>query len=144
MLAPTSSQLVAAVAPAADIFNLPVGPELQKLTKSQRLFSLATKVDIRSLKISTNIEFYLFMDMRSEEQWTSFKMTSRKWVTATDEYNRRLEDSNKKERCETFKKNPRALLDKLIEIEVSVLKRLVTQKFTCKFTSMGPLSSILY
>lgn len=139
----TPSQFAAAVPPAADIFSLPVGPELQKLTKSQRLFSLATKIDVRSLKISTNPEFYLFMEMRSEQQWTSFKMTSRKWVTATDEYNKRLEDSNKKECCQTFKKNPRALLDKLIEVEVAVLKRIVTQNFACKCVSTSQLLNYL-
>jgi len=112
-----------------NVFHLPVGPEFAKLTKSQRLFSIATQTDVRSLKISGNIEFYLFMEMRAEHQWASFRMTPPKWVVETREYNTRLQrrDAN------AIHKNPRALLDKLIEMEVKILERITTNNFKCMY-----------
>lgn len=37
---------------------------VDSLTRSQRLFSLATNIDARALVITESKEFYLFMDMR--------------------------------------------------------------------------------
>jgi len=59
-----------------DAFQLPVSPDLQQLTPSQRIFSIATRTDIRSLTISGDVEFYLFMQLRAERGWATFKMTS--------------------------------------------------------------------
>lgn len=130
-----SSASIARAAVDSDIFNLPVSSDLRKLTRSERLFSVATQVDIRSLTISGDSEFYLFMEMRAERKWASFRMNSHKWVVETDEYNKRLEAKNQQSSLSTVKKNPRALLEKLIAIEAAVLRRLATQNFTCKFTS---------
>ncbi|KAF8124424.1 hypothetical protein EV363DRAFT_1540574 [Boletus edulis] len=58
------------------------------LTRSQRLFSLATNIDARALVLSESGEFYLFMDMRAESKWVSHEMTSKQWVEATAEYNK--------------------------------------------------------
>lgn len=116
-----------------DIFSLPVSADLQKLTKSERLFSIATEVDIRSLTISTDIEFRLFVDMRAEKQWASYRMTSHRWVSETREYNQRLKAKNDGEKQLTIFKNPRALLDKLASIEADVMKRLATGNFTCEY-----------
>lgn len=72
-------------------FQPACGPEFERLTKSQRLFSLATQMDVRSLNISGDVEFYLFMEMRAEGQWVSFRMTPPKWVSETSEYNSRMQ-----------------------------------------------------
>jgi hypothetical protein len=110
---------------STDVFQLPIGPEFKKLTRSQRLFSLATHTDVRSLEISGDIEFYLFMEMRAERQWASFRMTPQKWVTETMEYNSRLQ----KQDPTAITKNPRALLDKLIAMEVKIINRVATNNY---------------
>ena len=73
-----------------DAFQLPVSQDLQPLTKSHRIFSIATRTDVRSLTIFGDIEFFLFMKMRAEWKWASFMMTSHKWVSETAEFNARL------------------------------------------------------
>ena len=67
---------------------LPVGSS--PLTRSQLIFSLATRINPHALTIQTGHEFFLFMDMHAEHQWASFKMTSHKWVLATEAYNKQL------------------------------------------------------
>jgi hypothetical protein len=116
---------------SADVFSRPVDPKFEKLTRSERLFSLATRTNPRSLDISSNVEFYLFMEMRAERGWASFKMTSRKWVNETAEYNKRLTEKNRKAGLPTIEKNPRALLEKLTTIEAKVLERVATGNYTC-------------
>ena len=117
---------------SVDIFQLPVSPDLQGLTKSQRLFSVATRIDVRSLTITGEAEFYLFMEMRAERGWASFKMTPHKWVVETANYNTRLEELNRRAGQLFIAKNPRALLDKLAAVEISVMSRLATQDFKCE------------
>jgi hypothetical protein len=109
--------------------RLPSGPP--KLTRSQRLFSLATEIDIRSLSLKADGEFYLFMDMRSELQWASFHMTSHKWVMATREYNGRLALQNAAAGLPTFEKSPRALMQLLGEIEPQIALRVMSNNFIC-------------
>lgn len=116
----------------ADTFNQSVDADLRGLTKSQRLFTIGTRIDPRSLSISTDVEFYLFMDMRSERGWATFNMSAHKWVTETSEYNRRLTDRNTQLSQSTIPKNPRALLDKLVMIESKVIERLATGNYSCK------------
>jgi hypothetical protein len=118
---------------AIDAFQLPVSPDLQRLTKSQRIFSIATRTDIRSLTISGDIEFYLFMQLRAERGWASFKMTSHKWVAETAEFNARLEKCNAEANRQTIQKNPRALLDKLLAIEIKVMDRIATNNYKCEY-----------
>jgi hypothetical protein len=119
-------------AAGVDVFHLPVSPDLQRLTKTQRLFSISTRTDIQSLTILGDIEFFLFMEMRAERGWASFKMTSQRWVTETTEFNLRLEKKNEAENRQTIKKNPRALLDKLLAIEVKVLERIAMNNYKCE------------
>lgn len=78
--APTNNLLATLSAP----LQLPTEPP--HLTRSQRIFSIATQTDIRSLTLKDE-EFRLFMDMRAEMQWATFNMTSPKWAEATREYN---------------------------------------------------------
>lgn len=119
--------------PKSNVFDLPVGPKLAALSRSERLFSIATKIDIRSLSISEKDEFHLFMEMRKERQWTSWNMTSNRWVKETIEYNQRLTDVNKKADKPTIEKNPRALFEKLASIEAKILDRIATSNYLCKF-----------
>ncbi|KAF8054908.1 hypothetical protein FPV67DRAFT_1681291 [Lyophyllum atratum] len=73
-----------------------------------------------------NDEFFLFMDLRLEEGWASFNMNAQRWVAATDAYNRRLQALCEKRNIPFIKKNPRALLDKLGEIEPQIKRRIAT------------------
>lgn len=130
--------------PAVDVFSLPVGPKLHHLTRSQRVFSIATAIDIRSLHITGDVEFFLFMRMRAEKKWTCNKMkTGVMWVEATNEFNKQLVEANAKSNLPTIKKNPRALLDKLATVEATVLKRLFTGDFVCESFKLITISHML-
>ncbi|KAG1804558.1 hypothetical protein EV424DRAFT_1351258 [Suillus variegatus] len=59
-------------------------------TRSQHLFSISMGIDPRSFTFQNLDEFYLFMEMRAEFKWLSYQMTSKRWVLATEEYNRHL------------------------------------------------------
>jgi hypothetical protein len=109
---------------------LPRHPWHPELTRSQLIFSIATSTDPRSLTIERKDEFFLFMDMRTEYRWASFSMTCRKWVTATGIFNTRLEEK-RGENLEFVRKNPRALMDKLSEVEQQVIQRVATGNFAC-------------
>ncbi|KAF9525245.1 hypothetical protein CPB83DRAFT_870915 [Crepidotus variabilis] len=104
-------------------------PADPSLTRSQLLFSVGTQVDVRSLSINSNLEFYLFMEMRDEFRWTSFGMTSHKWVSAVKIYNQRLVQRGKDEGVAVMAKSPRALMDKLSEIETRIFERVSTNNF---------------
>ncbi|CAL1700308.1 unnamed protein product [Somion occarium] len=110
---------------------LPLPDDMSGLTRSQRLFSIATNIHIDSLTIKDANEFFLFMEMRRESKWASFNMTPKCWVLATEEYNTRLAQILNVPTL-AVKKNPRALMTKLSEIEAIILTRLSTQNFTCK------------
>ena len=71
------------------------------------------------------------MEMRAERQWASFRMTPPKWVTETSEYNLRLQ----KRQANSIPKNPRALMDKLILMEMKILERIATKNFKCESSS---------
>ena len=75
------------------------------------------------------------MDMRAERQWASFSMTCRKWVNATNIFNTQLEERRKGENLDVVKKNPRALMDKLAEVEQQIIQRLTTENFACKYST---------
>ncbi|KAJ7081765.1 hypothetical protein B0H15DRAFT_912554 [Mycena belliarum] len=93
-----------------------------RLTRSQRLFSVLTGTNPKALEISRGHEFFLFVDMREELQWKTSDMTSKKWAEATVSYNERLGVSG-------VAKRPRALSDKLAELERAILSRLITNTF---------------
>lgn len=112
--------------------QLPIIPFLQGLTPSECLFSVTTRIDIRSLEIKTDREFYLFVKVRAERKWVSYKMSPQKWVAETRLYNERLEKKTKEEGGQFVSKTPRALINKLSEMEDKVLMRLATDDFKCK------------
>ena len=128
---PAPAQLPNSLVKLSAPLRLP--PGLPKLTWSQQIFSLATEIDIRSLSLKTDGEFFLFMAMRSELQWASFNMTSHKWVIATREYNRRLALQNAAAGLPTFEKSPRALVQLLGEIEPQIVTRVMSNNFICAF-----------
>ncbi|KAG2097022.1 uncharacterized protein F5147DRAFT_816938, partial [Suillus discolor] len=96
---------------------------------SQHFFTITMSIDARAMKISSNIEFHLFMDMRAEFTWISFKMTPKQWAVVTETYNSCLEEKNYANGLQTVRKNPQALLRKLGEVEVIVMNRVVKNDF---------------
>jgi hypothetical protein len=110
---------------------LPVSLRDRGLTRSQLIFSIGTAMDPRSLQISGDNEFYLFMDMRAEQQWVSFGMNTSKWASATKLYNERLEKLGEEKGFKAFLKNPRALMDKLNEIERKISERILKNDYMC-------------
>ncbi|KAG2349497.1 hypothetical protein BDR05DRAFT_972519 [Suillus weaverae] len=105
------------------------------MTLSQHFFTIATRIDACAMHISSDVEFHLFMDMRAEFVWISFKMTPKQWAAATETYNNCLEEKNRANGSETVKKNPWALLQKLGVIEVAVMNHLAKNDFKCEFTA---------
>ncbi|KAG1769928.1 hypothetical protein EV702DRAFT_1049495 [Suillus placidus] len=115
--------------PVAGTIALTPIPRPPGMTLSQHFFTIATRIDARAMHISSNVEFHLFMDMRAEFAWISFKMTPKQWAAATETYNNRLEEKNRANGSETVKKNPQALLRKLGEIEVAVMNHVAKNDF---------------
>lgn len=72
------------------------------------------------------------MKLRAERGWVSYEMSPHKWSEETKTYNERLEQKTKEERGQFVGKNPRALVEKLAEIEEKVLMRLATNNFKCE------------
>ena len=121
----------------ADVHSpLPLPADSSILTRSQHLVSRAIGIDIRALSISEDAEFYLFMEMRAEFRWSTFTMTSHKWALATVEYNKRLKTKSRAVRV--VLKNPRALINKLVEIEDMILIKISTGQFKCTSHSCHP------
>ncbi|KAA1473136.1 hypothetical protein DENSPDRAFT_899980 [Dentipellis sp. KUC8613] len=116
------------------------------LSRSEQLFALCTGIDPRALKIGRGKEFYIFMDLRAEERWASFSMTSRRWVTATlayneqlkahvDTHNEKLPPSNIHDRLVFIEKHPRALADQLSSVETDITNRITTNNYYCEQVS---------
>ncbi|KAG2038698.1 hypothetical protein BDR03DRAFT_821557, partial [Suillus americanus] len=80
------------------------------MTLSQHFFMITTRIDARAMQISGDVEFHLFMDLRAECAWMSFKMMPRHWAVATETYNHHLEEKNRAIGLKMMKKNPQALL----------------------------------
>ena len=107
------------------------------LTRSQRLFSLTTNIDPRSLLIQGDSEFYLFMDMRAESKWVSHEMTPKRWVEATADYNKRLVTKQPWSGPSAVLKHPLALSRKLGELEPKLMNRIVEGNYKCKYCDGG-------
>ncbi|KAG2091336.1 uncharacterized protein F5147DRAFT_643230 [Suillus discolor] len=99
------------------------------ITRSQHLFFIATGIDPRSLTLQNSDEFYLFMDMRAKFKWLSYQMTLKRWVLATEEYNRRLTQTAGRS---VIQKNPQALLHALGDIEPKLMNRIIRDEYTSK------------
>jgi hypothetical protein len=77
--------------------------------------------------------FFLFMEMRLENQWVSYDMTPARWARATGEFNRRLAEDGRQRGVSSVLKHPRALMEKLGEIEGKVTDRLYRNDFKSAF-----------
>ncbi|KAJ7501801.1 hypothetical protein B0H11DRAFT_1991191 [Mycena galericulata] len=100
-------------------------PLVRQLTRSQRLFLHGTGTNPKALEISKGQEFFVFMEMRKDLQWKASNMTSRKWAEAVGLYNTRLSATVPT----AVPKSPRALMEKLDEIEHTILKRIAINDF---------------
>ncbi len=106
------------------------------LTRSQRIFSIASGgVDPPSLSL-TSIdfkEFKLFLQMRAQGRWTTYTMTPYDWVCAASVYNKELEKLNQatKEAEPRPSKTPRALMEKLFELEPKLIGRIIAEDYEC-------------
>ncbi|KAI0287801.1 hypothetical protein BC826DRAFT_869916, partial [Russula brevipes] len=103
----------------------------KQLTRSQLLFQFAAGVDPRTLHIGPGEDkaFFLFMEMRLEYRWVSYDMTPARWARATGEFNRRLAEDGRQRGVSSVLKHPRALMEKLGEIEGKVADRLYRNDF---------------
>ncbi|EIW75319.1 hypothetical protein CONPUDRAFT_66230, partial [Coniophora puteana RWD-64-598 SS2] len=137
----TGSRAATPSSQPSEVTRLPPLPP--GLTRSEHFFSISTGIDARALRIEGDAEFYLFMDMRAEFKWQSYNMSPRKWVPATDVYNSRLRELNRARQIPTIAKHPQALLRKLGDIERSVLDRIHTKNFTCKYLLILLTSQVL-
>ena len=82
--------------PAEDIGSLsaplalPAPLASQGLKRSAAFLERFTGINPLSLRIIEKHQFFLFMDMRAEFQWASFKMTNATWHQAAEVFNQRL------------------------------------------------------
>ncbi len=118
--------------------QLPAGDnsDTRGLSRSQQMFRRYTNIDPRSVKISSNgLEFFTFMSMRDKHQWATHNMNSRKFVQATEFYNKELErvSAEKGIQDQMIQKSPRAIMDMLTEMETKIVQRIATNNFKCKF-----------
>lgn len=108
--------------------------QITGLTRSQQLLSYATGLDPRSLRITMAEKdaFFLFMELRKKYQWATFSMTPRSYVQATSTYNIAVEKKNAAEGRSLVRKTPRALLEKLGEVEAIIIGRINRGDYKCK------------
>ncbi|KAI0704824.1 hypothetical protein C8Q76DRAFT_631245 [Earliella scabrosa] len=107
-------------------------PNITGITRSQRVFSIATGIDPRTLSFgsaSDRLEFFAFMDLRDRNKWASYKMTNFDWVCAASMYNVEISKINAKHGKQLPMKTPRALMEKLGEIESAILTRIRTSNY---------------
>lgn len=104
------------------------------LTPSQRVFSISTGLNPLSMAITSGDEFFLFMNLRAELKWASYSMSPSRWVEAANAYNVELETLNRRlgHASWTTCKTPRALMDKLNEVESMVVRRLAAGDYKCE------------
>ncbi|KAI0694249.1 hypothetical protein C8T65DRAFT_585152, partial [Cerioporus squamosus] len=107
------------------------------LTRSQQVFSLATGLDPRSITFARSEKdaFFLFMNLRKQLQWATYKMTLRDWVTAPTLYNHAVKKKNASDGRALVRKTPRALLDKLHEVELAIIHRVSKGNYQCTFSA---------
>ncbi|PIL26811.1 hypothetical protein GSI_11072 [Ganoderma sinense ZZ0214-1] len=112
--------------PTAVPICLPI-PIISGTTCSQILISLVTGLDPRSLKFSNDDdEFYMFMDLRATYKWVTYNILALTWVEAASIFNAALE---KKRGKDAVRKTPRALMEKLEDIEKTIHFRIKNKDF---------------
>ena len=110
-------------------------PNITGITRSQRVFSIATGIDPRALTFGSGSdpqEFFTFMELRDRNKWASYKMTNFDWVCAASAYNVEIGKINAKQTKQLPMKTPRALMEKLGEIESAIITRIRTSNYKCR------------
>ncbi|OJT04576.1 hypothetical protein TRAPUB_4846 [Trametes pubescens] len=104
------------------------------LTRSQRVMSVLGGIDTRSLAFARNESdvFFLFMRLRAEHKWASYNMSPSKWVAAASIYNTEVDRLNVQKSKTMVRKTPRALMEKLGEVETRILARLASNDYQSK------------
>lgn len=115
----------------SDPLPLPDGP--LGLTQSEQIFTLATGQHPQSLRIDYGDEFYIFMRLRAEKKWWTCGMSPQTYVECTSVYNCELLGLARTKGHTFVPKNPRALYDKLGDIEKSILTRIQKNSFKCTY-----------
>ena len=69
------------------------------------------------------------MDLRAQHKWITYNMSALGWVEAASIYNSALEE---KKGAGAIRKTPRALMEKLEEVEKTIHFRLKNNDFTCE------------
>ncbi|KAI1782342.1 hypothetical protein LXA43DRAFT_906053 [Ganoderma leucocontextum] len=110
-------------------------PTVSGLTRSQRVFSIASGgVHPSSLSL-TSIdyqEFNLFLRLRSRYRWTTSTMSPYHWVCAASVYNKELEQLNETTHTPRPLKTPRALMDKLFQLEPKLIARIISEDYDAR------------
>ncbi len=126
---------LSATPPTSDATSMCLpGLSISGLTRSQRIVSVHGGLDPRSLTfMSAESEaFFLFMRLRAENKWASYSMSPSKWVAAASLYNAEVDRINTQKGKHMVRKTPRALMDKLGDIESRVLSRIAVNDYRCK------------
>lgn len=107
---------------------------LQRLTRSERIFSCTTGTDPTASRISsTGMEHKVFMEARFAGKWASYNMTPSRYQSATQEYNMCLDEALQGEgKILYVKKISSAVLQRLAEVEQMLIQRIVMGNFLTK------------
>lgn len=107
------------------------------------MFAATTGVNPLSLKITHDHEYFLFMELRAAHAWRTHGMNSHKYAACTKVYNSALEKACHQRGFPFVPKHPRALHEKLAEIEPKILSRILRQDFKCEHILFCFLGDIL-
>ncbi len=111
-------------------------PVISGLTRSQRMFSVASGgIDLDSLSLTSidYAEFCLFLRLRVENRWATYTMSPYNWVCAASVYNKELQKLNQSTQKKRALKTPRALMDKLFQLEPKLIGRIISGNYDCTF-----------
>ncbi|KAI1781716.1 hypothetical protein LXA43DRAFT_907964 [Ganoderma leucocontextum] len=110
-------------------------PTASGLTRSQRMFSIASGgINPRSLSLSSidYEEFKLFLQLRARYRWTTSTMSPYHWVCAASAYNKGLEQLNESTDVLRPLKTPRALMDKLFQLEPKLIAQIISDDYDAR------------
>lgn len=80
------------------------------------------------------------MRLRAEHKWASYNMSPSKWVAAASAYNAEVDHLNVQKHKNMVRKTPRALMEKLGEVESRILARIATNNYACECPTSKPSS----
>ncbi|TFY79755.1 hypothetical protein EWM64_g4258 [Hericium alpestre] len=133
--AATSSRTRTAVSPAAAQTTaltapLPIPSSPAGLSRTEHMWSFLTRMSAHSMTIArSGLEFLVFMEARAEQQWSMATMSPRRWVTATSSTMRNSTRDTASKICAPVLKHPRALVDKLDEVEDKIISRILKDDY---------------